>query len=121
MRPEVFFTQLHHHLLVTLVRSNVALETEDAVGEVSEQTVTQRGQLSKIITYLITERPLLAPNVAVELDVLLIILRNVNQILLDVLLILHNHFLVALFVPLEVFCYSLEVLQRHLCDFAVLV
>lgn len=36
MRSEVFFAQLHQHLLMVFVGADVALETEDGVGEIGE-------------------------------------------------------------------------------------
>ena len=77
--------------------------------------------LIKIICKFIAERSLFTPHIAVELNILLIILGNVYLIKLDVFLVFNDDFFVAFFKKLKIFHNVLEMKESHLGDFTILV
>lgn len=109
MASEVFLTQLNEHLLVGFVGTDAALETEDCVRKVSEQTVAEGSQFSEVVREFVAEWSLLAPSVAIQLHVFLVILRNFDFVELDVLFVVQNEFFVAFLELFEVFDDVLEV------------
>lgn len=64
---------------------------------------------------------LFTPYVAVQLNVLQIILRQINLVYLDVLFVIHQNLLVSGLIRLEVFEYRVVMLQSLLGDLAILI
>lgn len=106
---------------MSLIGSDVILELQYSIGKVSEETITERIQLFDMIINFMIESFVLAPNIAVELDILLKILGSINLVDLDVLFIIDEDFLMSEFKGLEVFHDVVVVLKSHLGDFPILV
>ena len=121
MRPKIFLTQLSQYLLMSLIRSHISLKRQNTVIKVPEQTIAKSNEFSVIERHLLIEGFLLTPYISKQLHIFLIILRHTNLINLNILLILHQQFLVVVLESIKVFKNRLHMLQGNISSFLVLL
>lgn len=73
---------------MSFIRSDTILKIKNFIREVSKETIAQSIQLFEMIVYFMIEAFLLAPYIAIKLDVLQKILRKIDFVNLYVLLII---------------------------------
>jgi len=104
-----------------LVGPDVVLKGEDSIRKIGEEAIAQGIHFFEDVIQLMIKALLLAPDIAVKLDVLEEVLRHVDFVYLYVLFVVNQELLVGLLIALEVFDEGVVVLQGQLCGFSVLI
>lgn len=73
---------------MSFIRSDTILKIKNFIREVSKETIAQSIQLFEMIVYFMIEAFLLAPYIAIKLDVLQKILRKIDFVNLYVLFVI---------------------------------